>query len=91
MVGPDQKEGEGKVYKLFPGCFYGLDKHDRHFLRATKGDLNVACAFNPPLAGKEDHNEHGVYPAIDDEGTRHFDMTPDAVSKLIKPPKTMPR
>ncbi|KAA0160379.1 hypothetical protein FNF31_04187 [Cafeteria roenbergensis] len=89
VVTPEQSEGEGTVYKLGPGDFYGLDGHERHFLRATKGDLHVACAFNPPIAGSEDHNEDGVYPAVDDEGNKHFDLTPEVVSKLVQPPKTM--
>jgi L-ectoine synthase len=91
VVSEGQERGQGKVYKLYPGVFYGLDKHDRHFLSATKGDLHVACAFNPPLAGQEDHNQDGVYPAIDDDGTKHYELTPEAVDKLIKPPKTMPK
>lgn len=91
VVGPDQKEGEGKVYKLAPGSFYGLDGHERHFLRATKGDMQVACAFNPPIVGSEDHNSDGVYPAVDDSGTEHFTLSEEAVEALILPPKTMRR
>lgn len=89
VVTPEQSEGEGKVYELKPGTFYGLDGHERHFLRATKGDLHVSCAFNPPISGTEDHNEDGVYPAIDDAGAKHYELTPEAVAGLIQPPKTM--
>jgi L-ectoine synthase len=89
VVGPDQKEGEGKVYKLGPGTFYGLDGHERHFLRATKGDMEVACAFNPPIAGSEDHDSEGVYPAVDDSGKKHFKLDKEATDALIQPPKTM--
>ncbi|MEX5542106.1 ectoine synthase [Pseudomonas poae] len=34
-----------------------LDQHDRHFLRAGKGqDLILVSVFNPPLRGDERHN-----------------------------------
>ena len=36
------QEGEGVIYPLKPGTLYGLEAHERHFLRATKGDLHVA-------------------------------------------------
>eukprot|EP01138_Halocafeteria_seosinensis_P014747 gb/GECG01015055.1/.p1 GENE.gb/GECG01015055.1/~~gb/GECG01015055.1/.p1 ORF type:complete len:146 (+),score=7.32 gb/GECG01015055.1/:1-438(+) len=41
LVEPDQREGEGVVYPLRPGTLYCLNEHDRHFLRATSGDLHV--------------------------------------------------
>jgi len=62
-----QGEGEietvedGKIYQIRPGTLYILDKHDKHLLRATK-DMHMACVFNPPLNGKEVHDENGVYP-----------------------------
>ena len=72
VVEEGQKEGEGKVYRLEPGTSYALDKHDRHFLTADEGaDMHVVCTFNPPVDGREDHNEDGVYPVIDDHGTRY--------------------
>jgi len=51
----------GKIYKITPGTIYVLDQHDRHLLRA-KTALKLACVFNPPLHGKEVHDENGVYP-----------------------------
>jgi L-ectoine synthase len=51
---------DGKVYQIRPGTLYILDKHDKHLLRATK-DMQMACVFNPPLNGKEVHDENGVY------------------------------
>jgi L-ectoine synthase len=51
----------GKIYKISPGTIYVLDQHDRHLLRA-KTALKLACVFNPPLHGKEVHDENGVYP-----------------------------
>jgi L-ectoine synthase len=51
----------GKIHKISPGTIYVLDQHDRHLLRA-KTPLKLACVFNPPLHGKEVHDENGVYP-----------------------------
>ncbi len=52
---------DGKVYPIKPGTLYILDKHDKHLLRA-KSDIQFACVFNPPLNGREVHDENGVYP-----------------------------
>ena len=52
---------DGRVYPIKPGTVYILDKNDKHFLRA-KTELKLACVFNPPLNGKETHDENGVYP-----------------------------
>ena len=51
---------EGKIYPVVPGTIYALDKHDRHILRAIT-EMKMACVFNPPLNGKEIHNEQGAY------------------------------
>ena len=53
---------DGKVYKIEPGTLYVLDKHDEHMLRGGSEDMKLACVFNPPLNGKEVHDENGVYP-----------------------------
>ncbi len=50
----------GKVYQIAPGVVYALDKHDKHRLRAIE-EMELACVFNPPLTGKEVHNEQGSY------------------------------
>lgn len=69
-------EGEGevedlsndnKIYKIKPGTVYALDGHEKHLLRATKGDVRVVCVFNPPVTGREVHDENGVYPLIEDD------------------------
>lgn len=52
---------DGKVYPIKPGTIYILDKHDKHILRATK-EMKMACVFNPPVTGKEVHDETGAYP-----------------------------
>ncbi|WP_169570285.1 ectoine synthase [Sneathiella limimaris] len=56
---------DGKVYQIVPGTVYNLDKHDKHVLRA-RTELKLACVFNPPVTGKEVHDETGAYPAPED-------------------------
>lgn len=53
---------DGKVYNIEPGTLYILDQHDKHLLRGGSEDMKLACVFNPPLSGKEVHDENGVYP-----------------------------
>ncbi|MBD2857538.1 ectoine synthase [Spongiibacter sp. KMU-158] len=53
---------DGKVYPIEAGTLYILDKHDKHLLRGGSKDMKMACVFNPPLSGKEVHDENGVYP-----------------------------
>ncbi|WP_409525859.1 ectoine synthase [Nitrincola sp. MINF-07-Sa-05] len=56
---------DGKIYPIEPGTLYILDKHDEHLLRATTEDMVMACVFNPPVTGREVHDENGVYPLCD--------------------------
>lgn len=66
-------EGEGevvtlkdnKVHPITKNTLYALDEHDEHLLRA-KTDMRMVCVFNPPLSGKEVHDENGVYPVDED-------------------------
>ena len=57
--------GEGEVedmagtrYPIKPGTIYALDKHDKHYLRATN-DMVLLSIFNPPIEGHERHNLKG--------------------------------
>ncbi|GGK35785.1 ectoine synthase [Nocardia camponoti] len=64
-------EGEGSLddldngvsYPLGPGSMYLLDGHERHRVTA-RTQLRMLCVFNPPVTGREVHDEHGVYPLI---------------------------
>jgi L-ectoine synthase len=50
----------GNVYPLTPGTTYTLDKNDKHIVRSiTK--MKFLCVFNPPLTGRETHDEDGSY------------------------------
>lgn len=55
-----QDTDTGRSYTIEPGVVYALDKHDKHVLTATE-TLTLACVFNPPLNGREVHNEAGAY------------------------------
>lgn len=67
-------EGEGeiedldnnKTYQIRPGTMYALDGHEKHYLRARK-TMRMICVFNPPVTGREVHDENGVYPLIEDD------------------------
>lgn len=52
----------GLTHDLRPGTLYLLDRHDRHVVRPAT-EIVCACAFNPPVTGKEVHDESGAYPA----------------------------
>lgn len=51
----------GEIHPIKPGVLYALDKHDRHVLRG-RTEMVMACAFNPPLNGREVHDASGAYP-----------------------------
>jgi len=51
----------GDTHTIQAGSIYVLDKHDRHKVRAVKGDLRLVCVFNPPLVGDETHRDDGSY------------------------------
>jgi L-ectoine synthase len=55
-----------EVHPLRDGTLYLLDGHERHTVRATT-DLRMACVFNPPVTGREVHDERGVYPLVAEE------------------------
>ncbi len=65
--------GEGEVvtladnvhHPIAAGTAYALDQHDDHLLRAFT-EIVCVCVFNPPLRGREVHDENGVY-AADEE------------------------
>lgn len=53
----------GEVFIIGPGDMYLLNNQDRHTLRPiTK--FRAICVFNPPVVGREDHDEDGAYPLL---------------------------
>lgn len=55
----------GEVHRLEPGTLYALNDHDKHIVR-PETDIVTACVFNPPVTGREVHDESGAYPADTD-------------------------
>ena len=55
----------GEVHRLGPGVMYALNANDRHIVR-PETDIVTACVFNPPVTGREVHDETGAYPAAAD-------------------------
>lgn len=51
----------GKVHPIKNGTMYLLNDHDEHLLRGGSSDMRMICAFNPPVTGREMHDEDGAY------------------------------
>lgn len=66
-------EGEGEItdlatgetHQLAPGSMYLLNNHDKHRVR-PRTQMRTVCVFNPPITGREIHDENGVYPLVTD-------------------------
>ncbi len=56
---------DGRTYPISPGTIYILNNNDKHILRAFS-EMKMACVFNPPLTGKEVHNNEGAYDLVTD-------------------------
>ncbi|MCW4355258.1 ectoine synthase [Hoyosella sp. YIM 151337] len=54
----------GQVYNLVPGSMYLLDKNEKHRIEVEE-QMRMLCVFNPPVTGREVHDENGVYPLIE--------------------------
>lgn len=51
----------GKIHPIKNGTMYLLDDNDEHLLRGGKEDMRLICTFNPPVTGREMHDEDGAY------------------------------
>lgn len=58
----------GERHRIVPGTLYALDDHDRHVLRVVE-QFRAVCVFNPPITGREVHDENGAYPLVTEEAT----------------------
>ena len=61
--GEVEEVSTGRIWPLSEGSVYVLDAHERHVLRALKGDLRLVCLFTPALTGREVHDAGGSYAA----------------------------
>jgi L-ectoine synthase len=50
----------GEVFNIEPDTIYSLDNHDNHTFQAIE-DTVLISVFNPPVTGKETHQEDGSY------------------------------
>lgn len=53
----------GRIHQLAPGSLYLLNDHDKHEVR-PRTEMRTVCVFNPPITGREVHDESGVYPLV---------------------------
>lgn len=56
-------EQTGETFPLRDGTMYLLDGNEKHTVQADT-ELRMACVFNPPVTGREVHDENGVYPVL---------------------------
>ncbi len=59
-------QATGEVHELRPGSLYLLNNHDKHVVR-PRTEIRTVCVFNPPVTGREVHDENGVYPLIKED------------------------
>lgn len=55
----------GETFPLRDGTLYLLDGHEHHRVWAYT-DLRMVCVFDPPVTGRETHDETGAYPLMED-------------------------
>jgi L-ectoine synthase len=51
----------GEIHPIRDGTLYLLNDNDEHLLRGGSADMRLICAFNPPVTGREMHDEDGAY------------------------------
>ncbi|UGQ09069.1 ectoine synthase [Yinghuangia sp. ASG 101] len=56
----------GEKHRISAGSLYLLNGHEHHTMRPTT-DMRFVCVFNPPVTGREVHDENGVYPLLTEE------------------------
>lgn len=54
----------GKSFIIQPDVVYVLDKNDDHTFEAIE-TTELICVFNPPLRGREVHQEDGSYVVVE--------------------------
>ena len=70
----------GERTPVSDGTLYTLNGNEKHILRA-KTDMRMICVFNPPLAGAETHDENGVYPLLNEDGSPASDAGAPAAAR----------
>ena len=58
-----EDRGTGERWDLAPGVLYCVGPEDRHrIIRDDDEGLRIVSVFNPPIEGRETHDEDGAYP-----------------------------
>lgn len=57
---------DGKKFEVSDGFLYMLNGHEKHKLE-VKEPCRMVCIFNPPLTGREKHDDNGTYPLLTEE------------------------
>lgn len=55
----------GEDFEIVPGTMYALNLHDKHEFTAIE-NTELICVFNPPLSGREVHDEDRSYKISED-------------------------
>ena len=56
----------GEKHQITDGFLYLLNGHEKHQVDVEE-EMRMVCVFNPPVTGREVHDENGVYPLIVEE------------------------
>ena len=51
----------GEIHPIKDGTMYLLNDNDEHLLRGGSEDMRLICTFNPPVTGREMHDDDGAY------------------------------
>ena len=71
----------GEVYPIEPDTTYVLDKHDAHYFEAFE-EVILICVFNPPLTGKEVHQDDGSYETSNDFKSPVYDVRSVSIDQV---------
>jgi len=77
-----RSEATGDEWTIVPGDTYVLDENDPHTFQALT-DVTLISVFNPPVTGREVHDDNGSYPAPE-RPTRSpvYDVRPVPIDKI---------
>lgn len=62
-----------ETFEIVPDTTYVLDHHDPHYFEAIE-ECVLICVFNPPLTGREVHQEDGSYAPADGYRSPVYDV-----------------
>lgn len=71
----------GEEFSIGPDVAYVLDKNDPHYFEAHEETVLI-CTFNPPLTGKEIHQEDGSYASADEFRSPVYDVKRVPIEKV---------